>query len=145
MLWRVPFGKAVSQINDVDYSFTTHFTPVAISSSYGSIDLRNKTDLYYANQTAFPVFSYPGSAFPNYQVRVYGMSGQELSGTVIGSGVTMGFSLTTAYTGNAYAIVSTIADYSSGYKKRTKTFTQETITITGENWQGQRTDLGSQP
>lgn len=145
LLWRVPFGKAVSQINDVDYSFTTHFTPVAISSSYGSIDLRNKTDLYYANQTAFPVFSYPGSAFPNYQVRVYGMSGQELSGTVIGSGVTMGFSLTTAYTGNAYAIVSTIADYSSGYKKRTKTFTQETITITGGNWQGQRTDLGSQP
>ena len=149
LLWEVPFGKAVKTINDVDYSFTTHFTPVAITNSYGSVDLQTKTGLYVVNQTMLPAAAAP-LGFPEAAVRVYGMSGQELNGTYISSGITMGLSFTTAYTGNAYALISTSADYAVGvgYKKRTKTFTKEVIAITGGSsflWQNWRTDIGSQP
>lgn len=146
LLWSVPSGKAVSQFNDVSYSFTTHFTPVAISSSSGNVNLTTKTGLYTAGQTQFPIASV-ATAFPTGNVRVYGMSGQELSGSYVSTATGITFS-GVSYTGNAYAIVSTLGNYSSGYRKRTKTFTTETITITGSGafaWQGFRYDVGSQP
>jgi hypothetical protein len=153
LLWPVPSGKAVKTINDVDYNFTTHFNPVSCVGGSGAISLTSKTGLYAVNQTRFPSVSV-STAFPEPRVRLYGMSGHELSGTFVSTAAGMTFSGLTitgsVYSGNVYAIISTIADYDTvtGYKKRTKTFTTQRLTITGSGanaYQGFRFDKGSQP
>jgi len=146
LLWSVPSGKAVKTINDVDYSFTTHFSPVNISSGSGTVSLPTKTGLYVSGQTSLPTVAV-SSAFPESRVRLYGMSGQELSGTFTSNPTGLTFA-GVSYTGNAYALISTLANYSAGYKKRTKTFTTEVLSITGGAsyaWQNVRNDNGGQP
>ena len=147
LLWSIPSGMAAKTINDVQYSFTTHFTPVVCAGASANIKLTNKTGLYVVNQTSFPTAAV-ATSFPTNVVRLYGMSGQELSGTYVSNASGMTFSLSPSYTGNAYAQISTEASYALGYKKRTKTFTTEVMTITGGAsypWQTFRTDMGSQP
>lgn len=157
LLWVIPSGKAVKEIDDVSYSFTTHFTNIPISGSSGSASFTAKTGLYSLNQTALPTATAIG--FPESRVRVYGISGHELSGTFTSTPTGITFNsvvyngTSTAYTGNAYALVSSFASSSSvgtpgAYKKRTKTFTTETISLTGSGsdaWQGWRYDIGTQP